>query len=134
MSGNFKLEVVTPERIVVDEEAQMAIAPGVFGEFGVLVGHTPFLSSLKLGSLQYKDAGGQERFVFINSGFAEVLPNKVTVLAESAERRKDIDVKRAEAALERAQKRIAEAKEDLDAVRAEAAMARALQRLKIIRN
>jgi len=134
MAGNMKLEVVTPEKIVVDEEVQTTIAPGSLGEFGVLVGHTPFLSALDLGTLYYKDMEGQERLVFISGGFAEVLPNKMTVLAESAERRRDIDEERAKAALERAQSRLAEAKKDLDITRAEASMARAIQRLKIIGN
>jgi F-type H+-transporting ATPase subunit epsilon len=132
MAGNFKLEVVTPDKIVVDEEVQSVVAPGVLGEFGVLIGHTPFLSSLAVGTLHYKDAGDQERLVFINSGFAEVLPNKVTILAESAERRRDIDSERAKAALQRAQQRLAEQKTDLDLPRAEAAIARAIQRLKIV--
>jgi len=132
MAGNFKLEVVTPEKVVVNEEAQTVLAPGLLGEFGVLVGHTPFLSSLKVGTLHYKDKDGHERFVFVSGGFAEVLPNKMTVLAESAERRQDIDAERAKAALERAQQRLAEEKANVDVTRAEAALARAIQRLKIV--
>ena len=132
MAGNFKLEVVTPQKVVVDEEVQVAIAPGSLGEFGVLIGHTPFLSSLQVGTLRYRDAEGKERLVFISGGFAEVLPNKMTVLAESAERQRDIDAERAKAALERAQDRLAEKKADLDVARAEVAIARAIQRLKIV--
>ena len=131
MPENIKLEVVTPERFVVSEEAQIVVAPGVQGEFGVLSGHTPFLSALKLGTIRYKDAQGVERAVFVSGGFAEVLPDKVTVLAESAERRRDIDVERAKVALDRAQKRLAEAKEDRDFVRARAALERAMQRLRV---
>ena len=99
MSDNILLEVVTPERSVVSEQAQIAMAPGSLGEFGVLTGHTPFLTSLKVGTLKYTDAGGQERAVFVSGGFAEALPDRITVLAESAERRQDIDVQRAQAAL-----------------------------------
>ena len=95
MAENIKLEVVTPEKSVVSEEAQIVMPPGSLGEFGVLIGHTPFLTTLKIGTICYKDAGGTEKYVFVNSGFAEALPDKVTVLAESAERRKDIDVERA---------------------------------------
>lgn len=133
MAQNIKLEVVTPEKAVVDEEAKIVVAPGNLGEFGVLPGHTTFLTTLKTGSLRYVDAGGQEHFVFVSGGFAEALPDKVTVLAESAERRRDIDLERAKAAMERAEKRLAEErrKESVDFTRAKAALERALQRLKL---
>lgn len=133
MAENIKLEVVTPEKSVVSEEAQIVMAPGSLGEFGVLIGHTPFLTNLKIGTIRYKDAGGAEKYVFVNSGFAEALPDKVTVLAESAERRKDIDLERAKAAMERAEKRLAEdrSKEDIDFRRANVALARAVERVKL---
>jgi len=133
MVENIKLEVVTPEKSVVSEEAQIVMSPGSLGEFGVLIGHTPFLTTLKIGTIRYKDAGGTEKYVFVNSGFAEALPDKVTVLAESAERRKDIDVERAKAAMERAEKRMAEdrSKEDIDFNRAKIALARAVERVKL---
>ena len=133
MAENIKLEVVTPEKSVVSEEAQIVMAPGSLGEFGVLVGHTPFLTTLKIGTIRYKDAGGTEKYVFVNSGFAEALPDKVTVLAESAERRKDIDIERAKAAMERAEKRLAEdrSKEDIDFYRARVALTRAVERVKL---
>ena len=132
MAGNIKLEVVTPEKYVVDEEVQIAVAPGSLGEFGVLIGHTPFLTTLKTGVMHYTDATGAERFVFVSGGFAEALPDKVTVLAESAERRKDIDVDRAKAAMERAQERLAQSQaEDIDFNRAKAALERALHRIRL---
>lgn len=131
MAQNIFLEVVTPQKAVVSEEAQIVVAPGSEGEFGVLSGHTTFLTSLKMGSLRYKDASGKERYLFINGGFAEALPNKVTVLAESAERRKDIDVERARKAKERAEQRLAAKAADVDLVRAEASLRRALHRLSI---
>jgi len=133
MAENIKIEVVTPEKSVVNEEAQIVMAPGSLGEFGVLVGHTPFLTTLKIGTIRYKDAGGTEKYVFVNSGFAEALPDKVTVLAESAERRKDIDIERAKAAMERAEKRLAEdrSKEDIDFRRANVALSRAVERVKL---
>jgi len=131
MAGNIQLEVVTPEKSVVSEEAQIVVAPGKLGEFGVLIGHTPFLTMLKVGTLRYKDASGTERFIFVNGGFAEALPDKVTILAESAERRQDIDIQRARTALERAQKRLAAEKEEIDYVRAKAALERALHRLRL---
>ena len=130
MAENITLEVVTPEKIVVSEDAQIVVAPGSLGEFGVLIGHTPFLTTLKTGAVHYKDANGNERFLFVSGGFAEALPDKVTVLAESAERRRDIDTERAKAALERAQRRL-EKEEDIDFVRAKAALERAVYRLKL---
>lgn len=134
MAGPIRLEIVTPEKTVVSEDAQIVMAPGMLGEFGVLIGHTPFLTALKAGAVRYTDAQGNERLVFVSGGFAEALPDRVTILAESAERRRDIDVERTRAALERAQKRLAEqrSKEEVDFVRAQAALQRALMRLKVI--
>lgn len=132
MAENIFLEVVTPGASVVSEEAQIVMAPGSEGEFGVLKGHTTFLTSLKIGSLRYKDAAGKERVLFVNGGFAEVLPTKVTVLAESAERRSQIEVERVRAAKARAEKRLAEHSADIDIVRAEAALRRAIHRLSVI--
>ncbi len=133
MAEKIKLEVVTPEKYVVDEEVEIVVAPGVIGEFGVLIGHTPFLTTLKTGTVRYTDANGKERFVFVSGGFAEALPDKVTVLAESAERRRDIDVGRAKAAQERAQDRLAQEKaEDIDFLRAQIALERAISRIKLV--
>ena len=132
MAENIFLEVVTPGASVVSEEAEIVMAPGSEGEFGVLTGHTTFLTSLKLGALRYKDASGKERMLFVNGGFAEVLPNKVTVLAESAERRKDIDAERARDAKTRAEKRLADSSDEIDFARADAALRRAVQRLAVI--
>ena len=92
MAENIRLEIVTPEKQVVNDEAEIVMSPGVLGEFGVLINHTPFMTTLKLGTIHYKDSSGQERFVFVSGGFAEALPDKVTVLAESAERRLYIDL------------------------------------------
>lgn len=132
MAENIQLEVVTPEKAVISQEVQIVMAPGTMGEFGVLPGHTPFLSTLKVGTVRYTDATGKERAVFVSGGFAEALPDKVTILAESAERRRDIDLDRAQAALERAQSRLAvERKEAIDYIRARAALERAMQRLRM---
>ncbi|MFO7839531.1 MAG: F0F1 ATP synthase subunit epsilon [Desulfosalsimonadaceae bacterium] len=132
MAENITLEVVTPEKYVVSEEAQIVMAPGTLGEFGVLRGHTPFLTSLKVGRLHYRDSSGKERELFISGGFAEALPDNVTVLAESAERRRDIDLERARAAFERAQNRLSrERDENINYERARGAMYRALERIKV---
>lgn len=132
MAENIRLEVVTPEKSVVSEEVRIVMAPGNLGEFGVLSGHTPFMTSLKLGTVRYVDAGGTERFIFVSGGFAEALPDRVTVLADSAERRKDIDIERAKAALARAEERLAkEGALDVDFVRARAALQRAIHRIRL---
>jgi F-type H+-transporting ATPase subunit epsilon len=133
MAKNIKLEVVTPEKSIVSEEAQIVMAPGSEGEFGVLIGHTPFLTTLKTGTVHYTAADGKQRFVFVSGGFAEALPDKVTVLAESAERRRDIDTDRAKAAMERAQSRLdREQDEDIDFLRAKAALERAIHRIGLV--
>ncbi len=131
MAEKLFLEVVTPQKAIVSEEVEIVVAPGSEGEFGALKGHTTFLTSLKVGTLRYKDANGKERFLFINGGFAEVLPDKVTILAESAEYEQDIDVERAQKAKERAQKRLAAKAADIDLVRAKVALKRAVHRLSI---
>ncbi len=130
MAENIKLEIVTPDKDVVNEDAQIVMAPGSEGEFGVLSGHTSFLTTLKTGMLRYTDASGKERAVFISGGFAEALPDKVTVLAESAERRSNIDVSRAKEALSRAEKRLDD-RQDIDVDRAKAAILRAIERVRI---
>ena len=131
MAENIYLEIVTPEKEVISEKAQIVMAPGVLGEFGVLFGHTPFLTTLKTGEIKYTDEKGLERSIFVSGGFAEALPDKVTVLAESAERRKHIDLDRAQEALARAEKRLDDKKRDIDFVRAKAALERAIQRIDI---
>ena len=133
MAELIKLEVVTPEKNVVSENAEIVMAPGTLGEFGVLRGHTPFLTSLKTGRLHYRDASGNEKVVFVSGGFAEALPDRVTVLAESAERRRDIDVNRAKSSLERAQKRLsADKSENINYERARASLYRAIERIRIV--
>ena len=133
MADNIRLEIVTPEKEVVNDMAQIVMAPGSLGEFGVLSGHTPFMTSLKTGTIHYRDENGKDQYVFVSGGFAEALPDQVTVLAESAERMEDIDMERAKAALERAENRLAQdkTKEDIDFARARAALERALVRLKL---
>jgi len=131
MAGNIRLEIVTPEMSVVAEDAQIVMAPGALGEFGVLIGHTPFMTTLSLGTVRYTDAKGSEKLVFVSGGFAEALPDKVTILAESAERRSDIDLERAKSALERARQRLGREERDLDFERVRAALERALHRIKL---
>ena len=133
MADNIRLEVVTPEKQVVNDLAQIVVAPGSMGEFGVLSGHTPFMTSLNTGAIHYRDENGKDQFVFVSGGFAEALPDKVTILAESAESMEDIDVDRAKAAVERAEKRLAEdrTREKIDIARAKGALDRAVVRIRI---
>lgn len=129
-AGTISLEIVTPEKSVVSDEAQIVMAPGSEGEFGVLANHTPFLTTLKIGTVRYTDAGGAERYVYVSGGYAEALPDKVTIIAEEAERRRDIDVERAKDALERAQQRLDAAKDAMEYARAKAALERELHKLR----
>jgi len=133
MAEKIRLEVVTPEKQVVNDLAQIVMAPGSMGEFGVLAGHTPFMTSLNTGAIHYRDESGKDLFVFVSGGFAEALPDKITVLAESAEKMEDIDIARAKEAVERAEKRLSEgrAKEKVDIARAKAALDRAVVRIRI---
>ena len=105
MAGKIFLEVVTPEKLLLSQEVDEVIAPGSEGEFGVLPGHCHFLSSLRIGELRYKN---QEvwRYMSILWGYAEVTPTKVTVMAEIAEKAEDIDVGRAQQAVEKAEQRL----------------------------
>ena len=133
MAENIRLEVVTPDKEVVNDLAKIVMAPGSLGEFGVLSGHTPFMTSLNTGAIHYRDQNGKDQYVFVSGGFAEALPDKVTVLAESAEKMEEIDPERAKAAMERAEKRLAEdrAREQVDIARAKAAIERAVVRIRI---
>ena len=125
------LEVVTPDRLVLSTQAEVVVCPGVEGQFGVLPGHIPFLSALEIGEMYYK-AGGKTEYLAVSGGFAEVTGEKVTIVAESAEVGREIDVERAKRALERAENRVAAGKAaEIDWARAEAAMRRSLMRMKV---
>ena len=126
------LEIVTPERVVVSEDVDSVNAPGALGEFGVLPGHTPMLTTLTIGRVSYR-AGGRTTDLAIAWGYAEVGPEKVTILADTAERLDEIDIERAEAALKAAQERIAAAPADMDLERALASMQRSRARIKVAR-
>jgi F-type H+-transporting ATPase subunit epsilon len=128
--GSLRLEVVTPDNTVVSADAEIVVCPGVEGEFGVLPQHVSLLSALKIGPMRYR-ADGKDQYLFISGGFADVNNNIMSVLAESAELAGDIDTARAQAARERAEKRLAAADDAIDTTRAEAALARAVSRLHI---
>jgi F-type H+-transporting ATPase subunit epsilon len=131
MARQIRLEVITPDRVVLSTEADVVVCPGVEGQFGVLVDHVPFLSALEIGEMYYR-LGNKTEYLAVSGGFAEVTGSKVTVVAESAELGHQIDLERARRARERAEKRLATGKtENIDWARAEAAMRRALTREKV---
>jgi F-type H+-transporting ATPase subunit epsilon len=127
---HIDLQIVTPDRLIVREQVDEVQIPGSEGYFGVLPGHTPLLASLAVGELWYRK--GQEKFYLsIAFGFAEVLPDRVTILARLAERAEEIDVDRAESSKKRAEERLAQPKSDIDYERARIALTKSLARLQV---
>jgi F-type H+-transporting ATPase subunit epsilon len=129
------LEIVTPDRALLREEVDEVVVPGSQGEFGVLPGHTPLLATLKIGELWYRQ-GQEKHYLAIAFGFVEVLPDRVTVLAQVGERAQEIDVQRAERAKQRAEQRLAQAQPhltqiDFDIERARIALMKSLLRLQV---
>jgi len=129
VENKLKLEIVTPNGLVLSEEVDEVVCTGSEGEFGVLPGHVPFFTTLKIGILTYKK-GNEARYVFVNWGYAEVGPDRVMVLADSAEKSEDIDVERAKAAMKRAEERLKQMAE-IDHARATSALERAISRVSI---
>jgi F-type H+-transporting ATPase subunit epsilon len=126
---HIDLQIVTPDRMLVQEQVDEVEIPGVDGYFGVLPGHTPLLAALSVGELWYRK--GQDRtYLAIAYGFAEVLPDRVTILAQLAERAEDIDAGRAESARTRAAQRL-DQKSDVDYERARVALAKSMTRLQV---
>ena len=124
------LNIVTPDREVVSQQVDEVQVPGADGYFGVLPGHTPFLASLQVGQLWYRI--GQDRsYLLVVFGFAEVLPDRVTILAQVAERAEEIDVSRAESARHRAEQQLRQRAVGIDFERARLAMLRSLIRLQV---
>lgn len=119
----IQLDIVTPEKRVLSVETDQVRAPGADGQFGVLPGHTPFISAMEPGELVYL-AGGVEHRLFVGGGFVEVAEDHVIVLAEAAERLDEIDVARAERALAEAQTRLRELKAEEEMARVERARVR----------
>lgn len=130
MAETFEIEIVTPDKMVVRDVAEEAQVPAKNGYLGILPGHAPLITELDIGEISYRTAGTATR-IAVAWGFAEVLPNKVTILAESAERAEDIDVKRAEEAKHRAEERLRSGQSDLDYTRALNALKRAETRLQV---
>ena len=131
-ADSLQLVVVTPERQLLSEEVTEAQLPGADGYLGVLPGHAPLISELGIGELTYHTTDGQSGLLAVIRGFAEVLPDRISLLAEVAERAEDIDLKRAQDALKRAQELIAKGGENVDWDRASAALQRALVRIQVV--
>jgi len=127
---HLDLQIVTPDRLIVQEQVDEVEIPGLLGYFGVLPGHTPMLASLAVGELWYRK-GQDKLYLTIAFGFAEVLPDRVTILARLAERAEDIDIERAESARRRAEERLAQSKSDIDYERARTALSKSLMRLQV---
>ena len=126
---SIDLQIVTPDRMIVHEQVDEVEIPGVDGYFGVLPGHTPMLAALSVGELWYRK-GQEKTYLAIAFGFAEVLPDRVTILAQLAERAEDIDVERAESARVRAAQRL-DQKSDVDYERARQALTKSMTRLQV---
>jgi F-type H+-transporting ATPase subunit epsilon len=124
------LEIVTPDRAIVREEVDEIQLPGSEGYLGVLPGHTPLLTTLQVGELWYR-VGAEKHYLAIAGGFVEILPDRVTALAQIAERAQDIDITRAESAKRRAEERLAKPSPELDFERARIAMMKSLIRLQV---
>jgi F-type H+-transporting ATPase subunit epsilon len=132
--STFLLEIVTPERKVYAEQANMIVVKGVAGELGILPNHIPLVTPLKIAPITVKRQGQSDQVIAVNGGFMEVRKDKVVILAESAELPEQIDLDRAKTAKERAEKRLADAKakdHDTNVKRAELALMRAVNRIDV---
>ena len=128
----FRLEIVTAEEELYSGDVDILIAPGSEGQLAILPNHAPLLTQLAPGLLEFR-TGGEEEDMAVSGGFLEVLGNRAVVLADAAERAEDIDLDRAEAAMKRAEERVARHDADVDFVRALAQVARARTRVAVAR-
>jgi len=127
---HIRLEFVTPERAIAKDDVDEIQLPGLEGSFGVLPGHAPLLAALKPGEMWFRK-GAVKEYAFLAGGFAEVVGDRVSILAAVAEKAEDIDLARAEAAKRRAEERLAAPKSDMDFERARIALVRAISRLDV---
>ena len=127
---SLTLEIVTPDRALVTEQVDEVQVPGSEGYFGVLPGHAPLLASLQVGELWYRK-GQEKHYLALAFGFGEIQPDRVTILAQTAEHAHEINVARAESSMKRAEQRLASADIDMDAERARVSLLKALIRLQV---
>jgi F-type H+-transporting ATPase subunit epsilon len=128
--AKLRFEIVSAERVIYSAEVDVVVAPGVMGQLAILPNHAPLMTTLEPGELMVRK-DGEESSIFVSGGFLEVMANKVTVLADVAERAEEIDIARAEEAKRRAEERLITHPADVDRARAEAALRRSLTRLKV---
>ena len=126
----LQLQIVSADRSLLNEQIDEVVIPGADGYFGVLPGHTPLLALLGAGELWYRQ-GQEKHYLLIGFGFAEVQPDRVTILAEIAEKAEEIDLERAQAARKRAEERLSRPTIDMDAERARIALLKSLIRLQV---
>ena len=130
MADTFQIEIVTPDKMVVKDDAEEMQIPGKNGYLGILPGHAPLITELAVGEITYRK-GSSTRYLSVAWGFAEVLPDKVTILAETAERPEEINVSRAQEARQRAEEEFKAGKTEQDFTHAEDALKRAETRLDV---
>jgi F-type H+-transporting ATPase subunit epsilon len=128
--GKLTLEVVTPERVVISEEVDEVVLPGLEGEFGILPGHIPFLTALKIGAMYYKK-GEVSEYLALSWGYVEVASDRVMVLAETAEKATEIDLKRADDSREAAEKILTAGREDAEYEKAKVRLEKSVIRVQI---
>lgn len=126
----LKFEIVTAERVVYSDDVDIVVAPGIQGQMGILPSHAPLLTTLQPGELVVRK-DGEETAIFVSGGFLEIMQNRVTVLADTAERAEEIDIARAEEAKRRAERKLEERPAEMDLAAAEAALLRSLMRLRV---
>ena len=132
MPGTYLLDIVTPERRVFSEPITSLVAPGVEGQFGILVHHVPFISALQPGAIKIRNQENQELLLATSGGFFEITENRAVILADTAEFAAELDLERAQASLERARQRLrGELESDADHQRAEQALERAAARVRV---
>ena len=129
MADTFTLEVITPERLVLQAEISSLVVPGIEGYLGIYAGHAPIITELIPGVVNYTQKGEKKKLA-VSGGFLEVYRNKATILADAAELPEEIDVERAMRAKERAERRLRQHEPGINVMRAELAIKRALARLK----
>lgn len=127
----LSFEIVTAERVVHSDEVDIVVAPGTEGQLGILPNHAPLMTMLQSGEIMIRK-NGEESSMFVSGGFLEVMANKATVLADTAERAEEIDAARAEEAKRRAEQRLESRPAEMDSARAEAALRRSMSRLKVV--
>ncbi|MCZ6867819.1 MAG: F0F1 ATP synthase subunit epsilon [Dehalococcoidia bacterium] len=130
--ATMQLDIITAEKVAYSGEVEALLAPGIEGELGILPHHAPLMTMLQPGELMVRK-DGQETFLAVTGGFLEVMENRVSILADAAERSEDIDEERAQAAVKSAQERIAMRSADLDLEQAMAQLRRATVRLTVAR-